>query len=165
MSDREVSLVIDNLDKWLAWLEALETGEVDRMKSRILRTMGLRVLEYADDLTPRRTGRLQNSISMGDRDNVFNLQIGAATSFIVVGTAVEYAEAVEKGFTQRRGQFVPGFWSSGTFHYDPGSRTGMVLTGKVIEGAHMFRKAMDYVENDVDAIALFEFRRLYDALF
>lgn len=155
---------IENLDKWLAWLNSLEGEEIKQLKSRILRTLGLRVLEYADDLTPRRTGRLQNSLTMGGQDNVFNLQIGDV-SFIVVGTNVEYAAHVEEGFRQRAGRFVPGFWSSGTFHYDPGAKTGMVLTGKVIEGAHMFRKALEYVKDDAAQVVLFEFKRLYAALF
>lgn len=155
---------IDNLDKWLAWLKHIEGGELDRMKSRILRTMGLRGLEYADDLTPRRTGRLQNSMTMGSPENVFQLVIGKV-SFVVIGSNVEYAAAVENGFTQKRGRYVPGFWSSGTFHYDPNSKKGMVLTGKVVEGAHMFRKAIDYLDGDVEQIVLFEFKRLYAALF
>ena len=158
------SFEIENLDKWLAWLDKVQGGDVEQMKSRILRTMGLRVLEYADDLTPRRTGRLQNSLSMGGPGNVFELRIGKV-SFVVVGTTVEYAAAVEEGFSQRRGRFVPGFWSSGTFHYDPNSKKGMVLTGKVIEGAHMFRKAVDYLEGDMEKIILFEFKRLYASLF
>lgn len=160
------SFEIENIDKWLAWLNKIQSGEMDRMKSRILRTMGLRGLEYADDLTPRRTGRLQNSLTMGAPDNVFQLVIGKV-SFVVIGSNVEYAAAVENGFSQanRAGKFVPGYWSSGTFHYDPNSKKGMVLTGKVIEGAHMFRKAIDYLDSDVEQIILFEFKRLYAELF
>lgn len=157
---------IENLDRWTEWLESLDKEPKERMQSRILRTAGLRILEYADDLTPRRTARLQNSLQMGDKDNIFKLQVGKR-SYIAVGTAVEYAEYVEKGVDQsdRKGDFVPGFWQSGTFHYDPEAKGGMVLTGAIIAGAHMFEKALDYLEEDMDKIAEFEFRRLYAELF
>jgi len=160
-------LNIENLDHWLDWLKGLEKESTDRFKSRVLRSAGLKILEHADDLTPRRTGRLQNSLGMGAQDNYFRLKIGG-TSLVAVGTAVEYAAAVENGFSQedRRGDFIPGYWRSGTFHYDPTARTGMVLTGKVIEGAHMFRGAMDRLKSgDLGTIVEFEFRRLYAELF
>lgn len=167
MSRNAGGLNIENLDQWLDWLKTLDKESVDNMKSRMLRSAGLRILEYVDDGTPRRTGRLQNSMSMGAQDNYFKLKVGR-TSFVAVGTAVEYAAAVENGFSQadRRGDFVPGFWRSGTFHYQPGATTGMVLTGAIIEGAHMFRNAMDNLaQGDMDTIAEFEFRRLYAELF
>jgi hypothetical protein len=165
MSRREHVFNIENLDKWLEWLESLDKEHLERFQSRVLRTAGLRILEYADDLTPRRSGRLQNSMTMGDRENVFKLKVGR-TAYVAVGSAVEYAEAREKGFEQRRGRFIPGYWRSGTFHYDPEAYPeGMVLTGKIIEGAHMFKKAMDYLEDDLDTITEFEFRRLYAELF
>jgi hypothetical protein len=41
----------------------------------------------------------------------------------------------------------------------------MVLTGKVIPGAHMFEKALDDLENDIPKLLDYEFRRLYQRLF
>jgi hypothetical protein len=164
MSRNDV-LYIDNLDKWENWLKGLEEGNVDRFKDRVLRTSGLRTLEYVDDLTPRRAGPLQNSAQVGDKNNVFRVKVGK-TSYVVVGTTVKYARYVEEGFQQKAGRFVPGYWSdSGTFHYQPGYPSGMVLTGKFIEGAHMYRKALDYLQDDMDQIVEFEFRRLYAELF
>lgn len=166
MSTRDHVFKIENLDKWEAWLKTLSEEPLERLQSRILRTVGLRILEYTDDLTPVRSGRLKDSMQMGDRENIFQLKVGK-TSYIAVGTTVEYAEYIERGFDQsdRKGDFVPGYWRSGTFHYDPAASGGMVLTGKVIEGAHMFEKALDYLEDDLDKIAEFEFRRLYAELF
>lgn len=163
---RSGGLNFDNLDQWLAWLRTVEAKDLDECKSRILRTAALRGMEYAQDNTPRRTSRLAQSISMGARDNYFKLQVGK-TSYVVYGTNVEYAAAVENGFDQgpRKGDFVPGYWRSGTFHYDPEASGGMVLTGAKIEGAHMFKKSMDLLEGDLDQIVEFEFRRLYAALF
>jgi len=167
MSRRNHVFNIENLDRWLEWLQGLEKEHLERFQSRFLRTAGLRILEYADDNTPRRSGRLHNSLSMGDRENVFKLKVGK-TSYVAVGTTVEYAAHVEYGFSQenRKGEFIPGYWRSGTFHYDPAAYPrGMVLTGKIIEGAHMFKKAMDQLGDDLDTIAEFEFRRLYAELF
>jgi hypothetical protein len=160
-------LRVENLDKWIAWLNTLQAGEIDQFKSRVLRSAALAGLEVAQDNTPRRTSRLAQSESMGARDNYFKLTIGK-TSFVVFGTNVEYAAAIENGFSQanRKGDFVPGYWRGATFHYDPEASGGMVLTGAVIEGAHMFKKALDALENGgkLEAITAFEFRRLYAEL-
>lgn len=158
---RSNGLEIENLDKWLEWLKTLETGKVEEMKDRIARSAGFKVLEHADDLTPRKTGRLQNSLNFGDKDNYFKLKVGR-TTYVAVGTAVEYAAAVEEGFQQKEGRFIPGYWKGDTFHYDRNAGGGMVLTGKVIEGAHMFKKALDRLDDgDLSEIVEFEFRRLY----
>ena len=153
-----------NFGRWEAWLKSLKKGDVDRMKDRILRTAGLRALEYLHDLTPRRLGRLQNSMSMGGADNVFKVMVARVVSKALVGTNVPYAKWVNDGFTQKAGRFVPGEWRSGTFHYQPGFDGGMVLTGKTIEGAHMFEKAMDYLEEDMPRIMEYELRRLWAEL-
>lgn len=178
-------ITLENLQQWQRWLMTLENGKVDEMKSRILRTAALRIIEYLHDLTPVRTGRLVDSYSMGDRDNVYKMQIGRI-SYVFVGTAVSYAKFVNDGFQQKPGQFVPGYWKSGTFHYDPDKYKeflaakdaakgtdnevsildyGMVLTGKVIPGARMFEKAIEYVQVDMMQIFEFECRRLYNELF
>lgn len=163
---RAKTLEFKNLDKWQNWLKTVEAKELDTCKSRILRTAGLRGLEYAQDFTPRRTSRLAQSLSFGAKDNVFTLVIGKS-SYVVYGTNVEYAAAIENGFDQRdrKGDFIPGYWKGDTFHYDRNAEGGMVLTGAKIEGAHMFKKSMDYLDGDLDKIAEFEFRRLYAQLF
>ncbi len=153
-----------NFGRWEEWLKRVDRREVAKMKDRILRTAGLRTLEYAHDLTPRRSGRLQNSLTSGAQDNVFSVKVGAKISKALVGTNVPYAKWVNDGFTQIAGQFVPGEWRSGTFHYQPGANTGMVLTGKTIEGAHMFNKSMDYLEEDMPRIIDYELRRLFYGL-
>lgn len=153
-----------NFKRWERWLKNLERGEVARMNDRILRTGGLRELEYLHDLTPRRSGRLQNSMTMGGQANVFSVTVGPKTSKALVGTNVPYAEWANNGFTQKAGQFVPGEWRSGTFHYQPGFDGGMVLTGKTIEGAHMFEKSLEYLEDDMPRIMEYELRRLWREL-
>jgi hypothetical protein len=159
---------VDGLDQYLAWLKSLEANHIEKMLDRIVRTAAMRYLEYAQDLTPRRTSRLAGSLSAGGVDNVFKVWVSNKVAQAIAGTAVEYARYVEEGFTQKRGQFVPGEWKSGTFHYvpyTPGSGVGgMVLTGKKIEGAYMFSKAFDRLEEDMPDIILFEVKRLWDEL-
>jgi hypothetical protein len=157
---------IDRLDEWQRGLLQMADEGVERMKDRVLRTAGLRLQEYLDDLTPVAPGggRLKGSMTQGHPDNVFQLQVGQQ-SYVVVGTNVEYAPYVNDGFQQEKGRFVPGEWRGDTFHYIPGHGSGMVLTGKIVPGAKMFEKSMDYLEDDMDRIIEFEFRRLYAELF
>lgn len=155
---------IDNLEEWQEGLVRMGGEGMERLKDRFLRTAGLRTQEYLDDLTPVNSGRLKGSMHMGHPDNVFQMVVGRK-SYVVVGTNVEYAVYVNDGFRQEAGRFVPGEWRSGTFHYIPNHNSGMVLTGKVIPGAKMFDKAMDYLEDDIPEILEFEFRRLYNELF
>jgi hypothetical protein len=103
-------------------------------------------------------------MTMGGQGNVFELAVGRL-SYVFVGTNVAYAQAVNDGFTQQAGRFVPGEWNGNTFHYIPGHDKGMVLTGKVVPGARMFEKAMDHMEAEIKTIIEFEFRRLYQELF
>jgi len=164
MAGGKHGLSIDGLEKWQRWLAQLEHEEVANTRDRILRKAGMQLLAHLDDLTPRRSGVLQNSFKMGDPNNVFKIGAGK-TSYVFVGTAVSYAQYVNDGFTQKKGQFIPGVWKKGTFHYIPGHNKGMVLKGKVIPGARMFEKAMTRIEEDLPDILDFEFRRLYAVLF
>lgn len=159
---------IEGLDKWVAWLNTLDNREIEKMLDRILRSMGFRTLEYLHDLTPRRTGGTADSFIVGNTNNVFeNPEINVrGTSSILIGSALPHVGYLNNGFQQRKGQFVPGKWRSGTFHYDPEAYPeGMVLTGKYVEGAHMFEKALQYLEDgDIEDIVLFELKRLWAAL-
>lgn len=157
-------LSFDGLQEWQQWLlQQADGNRVNQMKSRIVRTLGLRMQEYLHDLTPVKSGALGQSMLMDKPGNVFDMKVGKST-YVVVGTNIEYAQHVNDGFTQKAGRFVPGMWRGKTFHYIPGHDSGMVLTGKVIEGAHMFEKAMQYIEDDVPTVVEFEFRRLYAEL-
>lgn len=170
-----VTVKTKNVDKMQKWLKNCQDGEVEAMKSRILRSIGIAGLENVAANTHRRTGRLVQSLSVGATENYFKVEVAEGTSYVIYGTLVPYAEAVEKGYDQnnrvskKTGKkptlFVPGYWSSGTFHYVPGAKEGMVLTGRIVEGQHMFEKAQEATEADAKQIILNEFKRLYGALF
>lgn len=157
------------LTRWQRFLIGCQKEKLHEMKSRIVRTAGMRFLEVAEDRTPVRTGRLKGSLTVGDRDNIFQVRV-AHTSEVRAGTAVKYAKHVNDGFTQRRGQFVPGEWRSGHFHYIPGYKdangksSGLVLKGAVVPGAHFCEKGVAAVEEDMPRIIEFEIRRLFDEL-
>ncbi|NIK67932.1 HK97 gp10 family phage protein [Paenibacillus sp. BK720] len=165
-----IEFKMDGLERYQRWLAKMDSTEVAKTKDRILRKSGLQALVHLDDLTPARTGNLRNSFQFGDANNTFQIEVGK-TSYLFVGTAVHYARYVNDGFTQKAGQFVPGYWQNGTFHYVPAAAAraqgigGMVLTGKIVPGAHMFEKTMDRLQEDVPEITDFEFRRLYELLF
>lgn len=164
-----IEFKIDGLAKWQQWLAKLDHTEVPKTKDRILRKAGMQMLAHLDDLTPVRSSNLRESMQFGHPQNVFQLQVGQ-TSYVFVGTAVHYAQLVNDGWTQKAGQFVPGYWQNGTFHYVPYEEAkaqgigGMVLTGKIIPGAHMFEKAQERLQEDLPEITDFEFRRLYELL-
>lgn len=158
------SFLPEGFKRWEDWLATLPGDRVEQYKDRVLRSAGLRTLEYLHDLTPVRSGRLANSFIMGNRENFYEVKVGKGVSHALVGTAVDYSIHVNDGYTQRKGQFVPGSWSGSGFHYDPGAKTGMVLTGKEIPGAHMFEKSLSYLEEDVPKIMEFEMQRLWAEL-
>lgn len=169
------SFEIKNLDKWIAWLKALEAGEIAEMNGRIVRAGGLRALEIAQDFSKGIThsGRFKQSLAFADRDNVFNLKVGNKSSYVVIGTLVPYARCIEYGwdFSDRRGEFVPGFWKGGTFHYIPKDQAkamgvgGMILNGVKVKGYHVFQETLDAMPEELARIAEFEFKRLYAKLF
>lgn len=171
MAQNKNNVNIENLDKWLDWLEGLEKEHIDRFKSRVLRSAALRGMEYTQDYTPVRSGILAGSFRPGDKNNIFLLKVGKKTSYVVYGTVVKYVRYVEEGFEQEAGRFVPGFWRNGVFHYIPYEEAkaqgigGMVLTGAKVEGAHMIQKGFDDMQEDLDDIVEFEFKRLYAELF
>jgi len=156
---------IKGLRAYQKWLAALDRKEVRDTKDRILRKSGLQLQANVERHTPVRHGLLRGSMSMGHPQSVFDIQVGQR-SYVFVGTAVEYAQYVNDGYQQKAGQFVPGYWSGKEFVYVPNYQDGgMVLTGKLIPGAHMFEKGMRDTEDDIPDIIDFEFRRLYELLF
>lgn len=159
---------LTGLDEWIAWLKTCQNSELEQMNDRIARSVVTQGFSRTAARTPRRTGRLVQSMNKGAAESYVKIQVTASSLIAVWGTCVPYAGYVEEGFSQakRKGQFVPGYWSGGTFHYVKGSKTGMVLTGKVVEGRHMFEKSLDdLADGDLEAIVLAEFRRLYSLLF
>ena len=91
---------------------------------------------------------LLDSFTRDDKGNVWELSDGGLT--LEVGTNVDYANYVEKGhWTNPKGiaqRFVPGYWQSDRFIYDPSAKSGMVLKQKWVEGKHYFESALRIYE-------------------
>ena len=170
-----IKLTPYGLDKFIGWGNHCLNGGLTEMDDRIARQIGIKGLNNVKAIAPKRTGRLKQSLTIGATENYFKVEVAAGKVVVIYGTTVPYAEAVERGYDQKNrvskatGKkptlFVPGYWSSGTFHYVPGAKEGMLLTGRIVEGAHMFQKSMDDTKDDAKEIILSEFRRLYGALF
>lgn len=150
------SFEVEGLEEWRRWLKSLPAGEIEAMIDRILRSMALRGIEYLQDFTPVRTGEAARSYTMGSKKVAVR-----GTSFVRVGSRLPYVGYLNDGHQQRKGQFVPGEWKSGQFHYRPEAYPkGMVLTGKYVEGVHMFEKMLQHMDDDMQRIILFELKRL-----
>lgn len=89
------------------------------------------------------TRLLLSSFQKGDRDNVWNLSEGDIE--LEVGTNVKYAKYANDGHWQNR-RFVPGKWAGDRFIYDPGAKTGMMLTAKRVEGKHYWESGIKIIE-------------------
>lgn len=94
------------------------------------------------------TRLLLNSFQRGGNGNVFTISAGGLE--IEVGSNVEYASYVNDGhWLNSKGvntRWVPGYWDGQRFVYQPGSKTGMLLKQKWIEGSHYFDDAIRLME-------------------
>ena len=172
-----IKLSVDgNFARFQKWAERNANGGIEEMTDRIVRSVGEAGLINVSALTPKRNPpRLWQSLVPGATENYFKVEVTKGKAVVIYGTTVPYAKAVEYGYDQRNrvskktGKkptlFVPGYWSSGTFHYVPGMKEGMLLTGRIVEGAHMFENSMDDTQDDAKRIIENEFKRLYGALF
>lgn len=164
-----------NFDKWRKWVNECNRSEVAKMRDRIGRTTGIRGMDYARTYTGnRRTSRLDDSLVPGGTENIFRVELTKGVVVVVYGSTVPYAAAVELGYDQRHrvnkttgkvpSLFVPGYWQGDTFKYVPGYKTGMVLTGKVIEGKHMFEKSLEDLKDELPEIYVAALRELWNLL-
>lgn len=164
-----------NFDKWQDWVNSCDRTEVAKMRDRVGRSTAERGLEYARLYTGnRRTARLDDSLTPGSTENYLTVQLLPGATVVVYGSCVPYAAAVEKGYDQRNrvskttgkvpSLFVPGYWQGDTFKYVPGYKSGMVLTGRIVEGKHMFEKSLTDLKGDLPTLYLNALRELWAML-
>jgi hypothetical protein len=154
-----------DLERQYRHLKKQAKREVQAAMDRVARKAGFQVLRGAQDRAPVRDGVLRQSLMIGNRDNIFDLVLRGSKAEITVGTALEYARYVEEGFTQRKGQFVPGYWDDEKFVYVPGHPTGMILTGKRIPGVRFLARSEAEVESIMDELVKEELDELARRLF
>jgi hypothetical protein len=171
-----------DLERLYRHLKENSADEVKEAVSRLARKAGYGVLRGAQDRVPVRDGVLRRSLSVGRPDNVFEFSMKGSHADITVGTNVEYARYVEEGFTQRKGQFVPGYWKGGEFRYDPNAYKkflqerkkgnhpnltdyGIILTGQRIPGVRYLARSLAEIEAVLDDLAYEELEDLARRLF
>lgn len=126
--------------------------EFEKAISWLLDAIGVEFLSYVQDFIIQAgsvdTRLLLNSFQKNGEENVFIAQEGGLQ--IEVGTNVEYASFVNDGhWLNPKGvdmRWVPGEWQGERFIYQPGSKTGMLLKQKWIEGSHYFDDAIRLME-------------------
>lgn len=171
-----------DLERQYRRLKKQSKREVEAAMDRVARKAGFQVLRGAQDRAPVRDGVLRESLMIGNPDNIFDLILRGTKAEITVGTHLEYARYVEEGFTQRKGQFVPGHWDDEKFIYDPKAYVqflydqaagknpniweyGMILTGKRIPGVHYLARSEAEVESIMDELVQEELDELARRLF
>ncbi|MEG1083976.1 MAG: hypothetical protein RSE04_06000 [Hydrogenoanaerobacterium sp.] len=161
--------------QWQNWIKTVDKQRLPALRNSMANETAARGFEYASAYAGHKaTGRLSQSLAVKATEHYLNIQLSDNGFIVVYGTCVPYAEAVEEGYNQlnrvssatgkKPSLFVPGYWSGGTFRYQPGFKTGMVLTGRIVEGKHYMQKSLDDLKGDLDKIALIELRKLWASL-
>lgn len=146
------------LQAFFGRLKSAANGDLTKELTTFLDGVGVEFLRLlTDEFTSRHrntgTGDLVNSLRVGDKDNIWELEDNGLT--LTVGTNVDYASYVNDGhrtldpekdghFILPNGElarFVPGHWQGNRFIYEPGADTGMVLKLHWVEGIHFWEPA------------------------
>lgn len=123
------------------------SGDLKKEFELFLEGIGMEFLRVIqDEIVSKQvvdTRLLLSSFQKGDNDNVWILNEGSLT--LEVGTNVKYAKYVNDGHWQNK-RFVPGHWSGDRFIYNPGEKSGMMLTAKRVEGKHYWESGIAIIE-------------------
>lgn len=134
------------------------TKEYDSFCRKFLLRQAQKVLVQTKMLTPVKTGDLRNrweltsvrKVRGGYRIQIFN--------------TLYYASYIEDGHRQKVGRFVPGVFVNGTFQYQKGAKSGIVLKKPFVNGFHMCRISMNRVDETMQSDfnrAFKQFRETY----
>lgn len=122
-------------------LEAMFTRNLENFpewKKKELYRLGRILQDDVKKYTPVDTSNLVQNIEMEVQDG----------NSVMVGTNVEYAEAVEKGHIQHR-RFLPAKYLSSVRgrQYLGNNQNGIMLKERFVEGSHMFQRALQEYPN------------------
>lgn len=162
------------LDKFISGANSAAAA-VDSMEERIVRQAGIAGLENVAANIHSRSGRLAQSYTVGGNENIFDVQAGGGSASVRYGSNCPYAVPAEEGYNQsnrvskstgrKPSLWVPGSGSGSNFSYNPGAKTGMKLSGRLVPGQHMFEKSLPDTKEDLRKITKSEVERLFRALF
>ena len=150
MSDRCIEVDVSEFrDFFKKMHDAGRSGELKREFEMWLISIGTKFLKIIQDEIIRLgavdTRQLLRSFHYGSEGNYWSISDGGLT--LEVGSALEYAAAVNDGHKQTPGRFIPGFWEKDRFVYDPNAKGAMVLKANYVEGKPYFDNAVHIIEN------------------
>lgn len=124
-------------------VERLNRTQMAEVGRRVVREIALRLQAHVVLRTPVMTGNLRRNWRLSP----MTYSGGVWQADVLNNT--EYAPYVEFGHRQTPGRFIPGYWESDRFVYDPNSPTGMTLRRPWVEGRHMLANSVAQVEREV----------------
>lgn len=108
------------------------------------------------------TGELLRSFSKGGSGNIWTMSKTTGSFVLVVGSNVKHGKFINDGFTRKR-RWVPGVVDgSGIFRYQPGAKTGVMVSSGRFMGLHFFEIALDEVKKVMPEVIEYELRRFFD---
>lgn len=108
------------------------------------------------------TGRLADSFSKGGSGNIWTMNRMSGSFVLVVGSNVKHGKFINDGFNRKR-RWVPGVVDgNGIFRYQPGAKTGVMVSSGRFMGLHFFEIALDEVKKVMPEVIEFEMRRFFD---
>ena len=112
-------------------MEKLMGADLDRFCRQAAQELAGRLLNKVVKRTPVVYGTLRDAwavMPVGHRGTHYT---------VVVLNNLQYASYVEYGHRQQPGRFIPGYWESDRFVYDPDAEGGMVLKKNWVKGRYM----------------------------
>ncbi|MEG1867570.1 MAG: HK97 gp10 family phage protein [Clostridiales bacterium] len=131
-------------------------GNFDDFLRGFLIKEALRVLAKTKKLTPTTSNGMGGVLRSSWQ--ISNVVIRGSEILVYIYNPMKYASYVEYGHVQNR-RWVSGHWDGGVFIYEPGAKTGMMLSEKWIPGAKMCTIALQEIEERMPAHFNAEFKK------
>lgn len=127
-------------------MEKLMGADLDRFCRQAAKDLAGRLLNKVVKRTPVVYGTLRDAwavMPVGHRGTHYT---------VVVLNNLQYASYVEYGHRQKPGRFIPGYWESDRFVYDPDAEGGMVLKKNWVKGRYMLTISTQELEQQAPKI-------------
>ncbi len=127
-------------------MEQLANVELDVFLRKASQDLAKRLFTKTVKRTPVVYGTLRDAwaiMPVGHRGNHYT---------VVVINNLVYASYVEYGHRQQPGRFIPGYWKSDRFVYDPDAEGGMVLKQGWVKGRYMLTISTQEIDQQAPAI-------------
>mgnify|MGYP001523355716 CR=1 FL=1 len=127
-------------------VEKLMGADLDRFCRQAAQELAGRLLNKVVKRTPVVYGTLRDAwavMPVGHRGTHYT---------VVVLNNLQYASYVEYGHRQQPGRFIPGYWESDRFVYDPDAEGGMVLKKNWVKGRYMLTISTQELEQQAPKI-------------